>query len=302
MPATSGAFSALLAPGLRKVYIDYMKKWPEEYSQIANIQTSKRAYEEDRIFAGLGSFLIKKEGEPIQYDTGQQGNAKRYTHIASALGFRVTREAFADDLYNVIGPKMARSLAQSATDSVELQFGALWDDIFAGATYLGFDGKPLASTTHITVFGATQVNRPATDVDLGVSSLRAALENLENTADEHGFPRMKRGTRLIVGSSFQWIAKELTESALKPYTADNEKNVFADMKLSYMVYHYQSDANAWALSCPSSEQDVNFFWRERPIFENSDDFDTKDAKFTGYMRNSMGFGDWRGWYASSGST
>lgn len=302
MPATTGAFSALLAPGLRKVYIDYMKKWPEEYSKIANLQTSKRAYEEDRIFAGLGTFLVKKEGEPIQYDTGQQGNAKRYTHIASALGFRVTREAFSDDQYNVIGPKMARSLAQSATDSVELQFGALWDDIFAGAVYLGFDAKPLISTTHTTVFGATQVNRPAVDVDLGVSSLRAALENLENTLDERGFPRMKRGTRLIVGSSFQWIAKELTESPQAPYTADNQKNAIFDLKLSYMVYHFQSDPNAWALGCPQADQDINFFWRERPIFENSDDFDTKDAKFTGYMRNSMGFGEWRGWYGSSGST
>jgi hypothetical protein len=128
------------------------------------------------------------------------------------------------------------------------------------------------------------------------------MENLELTQDERGFPRMKKGSLLIVDPSFQWIAKELTQSQGKPYTADNELNAFRDLNLSFFVYHYQSDANAWLLRAGIDEQDLKYFWRIRPIFDNSDDFDTKDAKFTGYYRNSMGFGDWRGWYGSSGST
>lgn len=298
MPVVSGAFSALMAPGIRKVYYDWLKKWSEEYSSIANILTSKRQYEEDLVVAGLGAFLKKPEGTALQYDTGQQGNKVRYTHTTYALGFRITREAYDDDLYGILGPKMARSLAQSAEDSVELQFGAFWDDIYAGATYTGFDGVSLINTAHKTVFNQTQSNRPATDADLGVSTLRAALVNLEKTLDERGFPRMKKAGRIIIDPTFQFVAKELTQSQGKPYTADNELNAFEGMGLSYYVYHYQSVTNAWAVIAPKGEHDINCFWRQRPILDNADDFETKDAKFTGYYRNSIGFGDWRGVYGS----
>lgn len=298
MPTVSGAFSALMAPGLRKVYYDYLKKWSEEYSQVANILTSKRQYEEDLIMAGLGAFIRKPESTSIHYDTGQQGPKVRYTHNTFALGFRITREAYDDDLYGILGPKMSKSLAQSAIDTVELQFGAFWDDIYAGATYKGFDGLSLINTAHITTMGATQSNRPAVDADLGVSTLRAALVNLEKTQDERGFPRMKRAGRIIVDPTFQFVAKELTQSQGKPYTADNEINAFSGMGLTYWVFHYQSTANSWAVLAPKGEHDINYFWRQRPILDNSDDFDTKDAKFTGYFRNSMGFGDWRGIYGS----
>lgn len=298
MPTVSGAFSALMAPGLRKVYYDWLKKWSEEYSSIANVLTSKRQYEEDLIMAGLGAFIRKPESQEIHYDTGQQGPKVRYTHSTFALGFRITREAYDDDLYGILGPKMSKSLAQSAIDTVELQFGAFWDDIFAGSTYKGFDGLSLINTAHITTMGATMSNRPATDADLGVSTLRAALVNLEKTLDERGFPRMKRAGRIIIDPTFQFVAKELTQSQGKPYTADNELNAFKDMGLSYEIFHYQSTTNSWAVIAPKGEHDINYFWRQRPILDNSDDFDTKDAKFTGYFRNSMGFGDWRGVYGS----
>lgn len=298
---TSGAFSSLMAPGLRKVYFEELKDWPEEYSQIANVLSSERQYEEDLVLGGLGAFMRKGEGEPIQYDTGKQGSKVRYTHISFGLGFRVTREAKDDDLYNVIGTRMAKQLARSARQTVELEFGALMDDTFAASpTYKGWDAKCLCSASHSSVFGATMTNRPATDVDLGMSSLRAAMENLENTLDERGFPVMKRGALLIVGPSFQWVAKELTQSPNRPYTTDNEINVIKDLGLKYMVYHYGSDDDAWWLVAPKAEQDVKFFWRTRPELKNSDDFDTGDAKFGGYMRFSLGFSEWRGWYGSSG--
>lgn len=298
MPVVSGAFSGLMAPGLRKVWYEWLDKWPEEYSGIANVLTSKRQYEEDLVMAGLGVFMKKPEGTAIVYDTGQQGNKVRYTHTTYALGFRISREAHDDDLYGILGPKMTKSLSQSAIDTVELQFGAFVDDWFSGSIYKGFDGQALISTSHVTVMGQTQTNRPASDADLGVSTLRAALVNLEKTQDERGFPRMKKATKIMVDPTFQFIAKELTESQGKPGTADNDINAFRDMSLSYFVYHFQSGLNNWVVMSPKGQHDINYFWRQHPILENFDDPETKDAKFTGYFRNSMGFGDWRGIYGS----
>lgn len=301
MPAYTGAFSALLAPGLRKVYLDEYKQWPEEYSQIANMETSKRNYEDDRVVAGLGRHERKTEGKSITYDDPIQGGTVRYTHITFALGFRVSREMWMDDLYGVMR-KMSRELAKSARQTVELEFGALIDDAFDGNTYTGYDSKALCATDHALVVGGTYQNRPTDHTDLGVGALRSALERMEKTVDDRGLPAMMRGSLVLVDPAFQWVAKEMlspmTEGA--PYTSENQVNAFRDLNLKYMVYHYQSDEDQWLLLAPKGDHDLNFFWRQRPLFENSDDFDTKDAKFSSFMRFSFGFTNWRGTDGSSG--
>ena len=57
MPATTGAFSYLLAPGLRKVFFMHLQDRKKEYEQVFFMTTSKRAYEEHLELAALGSML-----------------------------------------------------------------------------------------------------------------------------------------------------------------------------------------------------------------------------------------------------
>jgi len=301
MPAYTGAFSHLLAPGLRKVFFNEYKMWPEEYSRIATVGTSKRAYEEELIVAGLGRFEQKPEGQPLIYDDPIQGEKRRYTHVTWSLGFRVSREMWQDDLYNVM-KRMSSELAKSARQTVELEFATIVDDAFTGASILGADGKALCATDHPLLVGGTYQNRPTTHTDLGVGSLRSALERLENTVSERGLPLMLgTGATVLVTPTFQWVAKEMLSPQTQgaPYTNENQINAFRDMSLSYMVYHFGSDSDAW-LVLSNGNHDIKFFWRQKPLFENGDDFDTKDAKFSGFMRFSYGFTDWRGVDGSSG--
>jgi len=297
MASTRSAFSALLAPGLRKVYFDEFKVIPEEYSKIFNILTSKRAYETDLNVAGLGRFERKDEHQPITYDDPIQGKEVTYTHNSFGLGFRVSREAYDDDLYDVF-KKMSKQLGTSARQTVEIEAAALLNDAMTGSLYTGFDGAALLASHTLTV-GGTYSNYPgATHVDLSISSLRAAMENMEQTVNERGLPIFTPGSKLIVAPAFQWIAKEILGSDAKPYTADNELNVFKDSGLSYMTYHYWVSSASWLLVAPNAQHDIKFFWRTKPEFRNSDDYDTLDAKFSGFMRFSVGFGDWRGVYGS----
>lgn len=300
MPATTAAFSHLLAPGLRKVYFDNLKKFEEEYSKIANVHSSTRAYEEDLMMAGLGRFLHKPEAEPLTYDTIYQGNKKRYTHKTFALGFAVSKEQYDDDLYGVF-KKMSAALAKAAAQTVELEFAGLLDDAYTGGTYTGHDSKALCATDHALTAGGTYANEPSTQVDLGIGALRAASERMEKTVDERGLPaNIGRGKLVVVTPTYQWVAKEILGSEYKPYTADNELNAFKDMGMSYMVSHYMSDDDMWFLLGDKDTHDINWFWREKPRFDNEDDFATKTARFSGWMRFSLGFTDWRGVDGSSG--
>jgi hypothetical protein len=299
--ATTQAFSRLLAPGLRKVFFDEFKLWEEEYSKFLNINTSTRAYEEELVMSGLGRFERKQQGKSILYDDMTQGNAKRYTHVSFGLGFRVTREMYQDDLYNIM-KKATKELANAARQTYELEAAGLLDDAFTGATYTGADGLALCHTAHIlTGSPATYPNKPTTDVDIGVGALRASAIRMERTVSERGLPENRgQGKTIVISPTFQFVLKEILGSELKPYTADNEINAMKDMNLTYFVSHYMSDEDAWFNLSDKAKHDLKFFWRMKPVFENSDDFDTKDAKFSGFMRFSLGFTDWRGVDGSSG--
>lgn len=300
MPANTKAFSGLLAPGLRKVFFDNLKRHPEEYSKIASVETSTRAYEEEMMMAGLGRFIHKPEGSPITYDTIFQGNKKRYTHKTFSLGFAVTKEQYDDELYGVFN-KMSSGLAKAAAQTVELEFGALLDDAFTGNVYTGADGQPLCGT-HTLTAGGTYTNVAGAPTDLGIGALRAASERHERVVDERGLPaNIGRGKLVVVSPLYQWVAKEILGSELKPYTADNDINAFSDMDMSYMVSHYMSDEDMWFLFSDKQSHDIKWFWREKPKFDNEDDFATKTARFSGWMRFSLGFTDWRGADGSAGA-
>lgn len=302
MPANTAQFSKLLAPGLRKVFFENYKQFPEEYSRIANVETSKRAFEEELTVMGLGLFTEKPEMDKIGYDSGKQGNVKRYTHVSHAQGFRVSREMWQDDLYNVM-KRMSKELAIAARLTVEYAFGELLDDAFDGNEYTGADGSALCAE-HDLIVGSTYTNKASADTDLGIGALRSASERMERTPNERGLPDASRGRgkTILVSPTYQWVAEEILKTELKPYTSDNTLNAFQGMNMEYFVSHYTSNDDLWLLLAPKQMHDIKFFWRMKPQFENEDDFDTKDAKFTGYMRFSLGFTDWRGVDGSAGSS
>jgi phage major head subunit gpT-like protein len=293
MTTRTGNFSYLLAPGLRKVFFDQYKALPSEYDHIFNINTSTRNYEDDLEITMLGgTFPSKDEGVSITYVDPKQGNTKRYTHKSFGMGFRVTHEMWSDDLY---GPmkKMSQGLAKAAKNTVEVQAIGVVDDASSGSTYTGFDGYPLAYTAHTILYtGGTYANRPTTYGVLGLTTLQAAIIRMEKTPDQDGVLCLIKPKLLIVPPDLRFVAKEILKSEYKPYVANNEINPLADEGLSYFVSHYMSSTTMWCLI--GDTHDLNFFWREKTVFENSDDFDTGDAKFKAYHRHSQGFGDWRG--------
>lgn len=297
MAITTGAFAELIAPGLRKVYFDRLKELPEEFSKVFNVETSKRSYEEDLTFAGLGIAQDKTEGGAIIYADPAQGNKLRYTHKSFGLGYRVTREMFDDDLYNVFGTRMSKHLARAARKKTELIAWDVLNNAF-NASYPGADGVELCGT-HPLIKGGTYSNKPSVAADLSPASLQAAIINLENTVDEDGVRIVLTPKKLIISPDNLFVAKEVLGSDYMPYTSDNQINALKGMGIEIFVCHYLTDPDAWFLV--SDEHDLNFFWRRKPDLEAGDDFDTKDAKYTTYFRCSAGHTDWRGVYGSPGA-
>jgi len=299
MATTSALFTPLYAPGLRKIVFDGYTDMPAEYDKFLNVSTvAKRQYLDDYKMGGFGAVPTKAEGTPIVYDDPVPGATVRYTWTAYGKGFRVTHEAMVDELY---GPmrRMAKALGRSFRNQVEVTAAGLLNSAF-GVANGGFDGKALCATDHILLRGGTARNTPTAAVDFGVTALQDALIDFERMVDDSGFPIAYRPKYLVIPPETWTQAREVLGSQFKPYTADNEINTLANEGLTLIVSHYMTDTDAWFLLADKSDHDLQFFHREKFTTDSSDDFDSGDGKMKAYMRNGIGYGDWRGVWGSPG--
>lgn len=298
MAANRGSFSYLLAPGFSGIFRQNMdiKQYPEEYSKVFALDKSVRQYEEEAIITGFGTAVRKEEREPIEYDDPLQKTKKRYTFITYALGFRVSEELWEDDLYGVM-KQMPQELAWSMRDIAEvIAAGTFINGFTDTAANLGPDGEPLfgdgTTLTHPLAGGGTSANQLSTPADLNVDSLELMLNLMADTTNDRGLLSMMKGSLLIVPTELQWTAKQLLESELEAYSANNQVNPFDGAELRYFVWHYLTDPDAWFIQ--SKKHYMKYWWRLRPTFGNGDDFDTGDAKFKSRERMDQGYTDWRG--------
>jgi hypothetical protein len=305
MAVSSGQFSALLAPGLFDVLFNEIDAQPNQWQGVFNTDTSVRAYEEELKVAGLGTMVPKPEGTATAFDDPLIGSALRYTHASYGLGFRITREMYDDDLYDIMS-NMAAELGRACSYKVETDAWSVFNNAFS-ASFVGLDGLSLCNTAHTRLDGgATMGNRPSTDADFSFTSYQAGLDHYNQILDDRGRPIVMSPALVILDPTFQWAAKEILQSEYKPYTENNEINPLKGEVTEFLTCRFFTSARQWFLVCPPKSQkksgghDAKFFWRVRPETANADDFTSGDALFKIYARYSKGFSEWRGVYGSSG--
>jgi len=291
MPTTRGQFAQLLAPGLQAILFEDLPEHPEEYSQYLQVDTDDAAYVEDQIIAGLGLARQKNESEGITYDDPIQGGTKRYLHLTYALGWQVTMEMKQDDRYDVMAkvpPELMKSCRQA------------WEQLAANTIMGGYttittaDGVSLFNTAHPLLGGGSYSNRLSPLADLAVTSLQDATILFENMLNERGLRVMAVPRKLWIPPELQFVAQEILQSQYAPYTGNNQINTMQG-RFDPAILHFLTDATFWALSSGDDPNNVKFFWRQKPVTDTVDDFDTKGAKHSIVYRVSAGATDWRGW-------
>jgi hypothetical protein len=281
--------AAILVPGLSKVYFNEYNQWPEEFRQFLNVEGSKRSFEERMLVAALGLTQVKPEGFGITYEDLLDRPPIRMTHVARALGYRCTREAKDDDMYNVIADG-ARALARSVRQTKELIGAAPLNNAF-NAAFTGLDGVSLCNTAHPLLGGGTFSNMLS--ATLSPTSLRALLIAAEKAVDDKGLNVMIPMRHLVVPVDLRYRAMQILGSPLEPFKADNEINPLRELGLKAMTLHFLTSAVACFLLADKSQHALQYYERVKPEFEGADDFDTGDSKFKTYHRDSSGF--WHHW-------
>ena len=305
MPAgviNTGSHPKLLWPGVHATWGQMYNEHAKEYDKLYDWETSGKAYEEDVQITGFGLAPIKTEGAPISYDSEVQGVISRYTHIAYAQGYIVTFEELRDNLYEIVAMRRAKANAFAMTQTIENIAAFPYNNAFATTYFTTGDAQALCSTSHVQATGGTFANTPTTPADLAESSIEDAIISIMGITTDRGLLINILPESLHIARQEWFNANRILKSVLQSNTANNNINVLqATNALSKGIHvnHYFTSPHAWFIrtNCPEG---MKAFWRDHPEFAQDNDFDTKNAKASAYMRLSVGCTDPRGIYGVNG--
>lgn len=300
MATTSGAISELLAPDLRRVYVDTGKERPLEYPYFFNVEEMEWNPLTDQQVSGLGTLPGMDEGEQFTMDDILMGSTKTYTASAFGMAVEITWEAWRDELYGIMR-EMVRELARASRNRQEVDAWSVLNNAFS-TSYTGFTAaEALIQRSHTGLDGVARHNAPATDIVFSQTALQNSITRFENMTDERNLPRLMTPSQIIIAPENKFVAREVLGSPQKAYNANNEINALIEEDLTWMVCHYLTTTTAWYLAAAKGQHDINFMWRDHPIFDMFDDPWTKNAIATVYQRHTKGFATWRGIDGSDGA-
>jgi hypothetical protein len=297
---TTGAHPKALWPGIKTWWGRQYAEHPQEYPEWFDIETSDKAYEEDVEISGFGVLREKDQGQSLNYDSEVQGSITRYTHVAYSGGYIVTFEELRDDLYEVVSKRRAAMLAFAGRQTEEIIAANVFNQAFNTAYPIG-DNAAFISASHPSLVG-NQSNLLTTSADLSETAIEDLAIQVMQAVDYRGNKIALIPQSLGIAPQNWFDANRIIHSVLQNDTANNAINVIKATGMfpkGIMVNHYLLSATAWFIrtNCPYG---ARFMWRDKPMFDTDNDFDTKNAKAAQYMRFSAGITDFRQYYATPG--
>ena len=297
---STGNHPKALWPGVYSWFGAKYNEHDKQYEKLFEIKSSSKNYEELVQQTGFGLAPVKPEGASTAYDGHLQGYVARGVNVAYSLGYIVTREELADNLYEAVSMRRAGSLAFSMSQTRE-NVGANIYNRVVNATYTGGDAVALGSTAHPSVSG-NQSNILATAADLSEASLEDLTIQIMDATDPKGLKVAIRPTKLIVPTALVYDSNRILKSNLRQGSADNDTNALKLLGAipEIVVNNFLTDSDQWFIRTDVSDG-LCWFDRESPQFTKDTDFDTDNAKAKGYMRFVPFWGDWRTLYSSAGA-
>jgi len=289
------SFLDVVSPAFAKIYFDEFDRPGNQYTEICNVMDSSSYQEKLSEVGGVGAWAATNADASASFEDPRQLYDTTITHTTYSKGVRIQRELWDDDLFGVM-KKIPKSMGYGAKAVIEQAVANMYNRAFTG--YTKADGKNICDNSHPIADGGTEDNLNGT-ADLAASTLKDANLLMRATTDDKGLLLALRAKKLLIKPDEEYNAIQLLKSTLEPETGDNAVNPHkGSMKL--VVNDYLTDADAWFILTAASP--IDFFWREKPIFDTYVDKDTRAAKFNGFMRASVDAPRWRGIVGTAGAS
>ena len=290
-----------LEPGLNALFGLEYDNYENEHTEIYDVESSDRAFEEEVMLSGFAEAPVKSEGAGVAYDNAQEVYTARYTHETIALAFSLTEEAIEDNLYDRLASRYTKALARSMAQTKQIKAASILNGAFT--TSIGGDGKALCASDHPTLGGPDLRNQLATPADLSETALEQALIDIAAFTDERGLKISVQGLKLIIPKELQFTADRILKSTLRVGTADNDINAMRNMGMmpqGYTVNHFLTDPDAFFIKT-NAPNGMKMFQRANMKTGFEGDFDSGNVRYKARERYSFGFSDVRGIFGSPGA-
>lgn len=292
MPVALSAIRDELLPGLFDVRGEY-DQIPRQWDKIFTVKKSEMSVERSTQMRFLTLPNYKAEGSATQFDNNAgQRFTWNFVNQAVALGYAMTREAIADNLYKTQFQPTNLGLKRSFAQFKEIVCANVLNNATTYNPQIGGDGVALCSTSHPYDFGVWP-NRPSVDVDLNESSLLNAQTTIpQNFVDEAGLRIMAEAKKLVVPQALEPIALRLLKAELQPNAASNNPNVIpmtAGGVKDYICLRYLTSTTFWFLT--TNLEGLILMDREGFEMDMWVDNITDNLLVKAYERYSVGYND-----------
>lgn len=297
---TTGNHPKALWPGVRAWFGRAYDEYAPQYTDLVDVETSDKNYEEEVESTGFGMATVKPQGASINYDSDRQGYTKKYVHVVYGIGYIVTQEELDDNQYEEVSKQRAPDLAYSLRSTKELVVANVFNRAF-NSSYRGGDGKEFIATDHPTMYG-NQSNELENPADLSEASIEDMITQIRQARNARGLPIQIQPVSLHIPVNLDWEAHRILKSVLQSNTSENNVNVLRATNAlpgGVKTNQYFTSTSAWFIRT-NVKRGARLFQRKAVMFKRDSDFDTENAKAKATERYSVGWSDWRAYYGTAG--
>lgn len=296
----TGSYPKGLWEGVKSWWDSAAASAPQMAPYMFNKVDSNKNYEEYVQSVGLGLAVFKPEGQPITYDTMQQGFVTRGVNVAYGLGVITTHEELMDNLYVKLTKNRVEKLRRAFAETKNINCTNILNRAFNSA-YTGGDGVSLLNIAHPNFTAGTWQNKLAVDAQLSQAAVEDMLILMMQATDDRGYIEPLSGQRLIVHPNNVMNANRILKTSQAVGTNNNDINPINTenyLPQGCLSNPYLTAADPWFIT--TGIQD-GMIWQEREALEvwEDNDADTRNYKVGAYERYLFLWANPRGLYGSN---
>jgi hypothetical protein len=248
------------------------------FGKVFDVRNALDNYVEDYEIAGTGLAGEKPEGESLPLGGIVEGPLTRYNMRTYGQRILVSEEAMEDMKYDKI-IQAAKRNNRSLWKLVD--FDAVLVLVRATSTsFVGGDGQPLASLTHVLPSGATYSNMMAVSMSPSKAAMYIARAQLRQQVGHDGLIDGEEIESVVFPVQQEGVWDEVLDSAKDPTPgAFNAVNSIYKEKITKIPHKYWNNTTTnWAL-LTKAENGLLWFWRRKP---KSNTWVTEDKTMLNY--------------------
>jgi hypothetical protein len=305
-PSLASDFASAIDPDIVN-FIDVGQQQCEAtYPKLFNIQGTTKPWEKVASLSGLGMFQIQTSGQNASYDKPSQSAEKIFETQTYALECAIGEDIIEDQQagFDVVRMHMTQ-LGDSARRTTETNCAQVLNKAnnTTDSSALGWDGKPILSTTHPTRTGVN-ANKLSTPAAASYAMFQDLYQLLPNIRDDRGERIDNKMDKAIISRAQVFVLNTIMKTMQLPGGMDNDINSIRDMNIvpgGFVVWDYLESDTQTLVTTNHAKYGLSLLRKKPLTMHNDTAFSSRSVMYQGYFKEVPIYRDYRAFVGSEGA-